>query len=49
MSSINTRNKGYIRVAACAPHVSVGDVKFNVNSILDRLADLEERNVPSHC
>lgn len=45
MSSINTRNKGYIRVAACAPHVSVGDVEFNVNSILDRLTDLEERNV----
>lgn len=45
MSSTNTRNRGYIRVAACAPGVSVGDVDYNVTEILKKVSELESQGV----
>ena len=45
MSLITTRNQGYIRVAACTPHVAVGDVDFNVRDILENVKRLDALGV----
>ncbi len=45
MSSIRTRNRGYIRVAACTPHVAVGDVDFNIQDILKNVRRLDSLGV----
>ncbi|MDE6645115.1 MAG: NAD(+) synthase, partial [Muribaculaceae bacterium] len=45
MSLITTRNRGYIRVAACTPHVAVGDVDFNVRDILNNVKRLDSLGV----
>lgn len=37
--------KGYIRVASCAPHVSVGDVTFNTHEILSKVRELDASGV----
>lgn len=45
MSMITTRNRGYIRVAACTPRVRVGDVDFNIDDILENVKRLDAQGV----
>ena len=45
MSSLNTLNNGYIRVAACSPRVEVGDVVYNTAEILKIVKDLAKQGV----